>query len=112
MKTRTRVIALVAAGSVALAVAPALGAITIPVKTTTGLMFAGMPTTLKPGTYTFKYTNTSGIIHNLKVGDKTTATFATGTKSVTVTLKKGKVAYLCSVPGHAAAGMKGTITVK
>lgn len=112
MKTRTRVIALVAAGSVALAITPALGARTIPVKTTTGLMFTGMPKTLKPGTYTFKYTNTSGVDHDLKVGTKKTATFATGTKSVTVTLKKGKVAYLCTVPGHAAAGMKGTIIVK
>ena len=112
MKTRTRVIALVAAGSAALAITPALGATTIPVKTTTGFMFTGMPTTLKPGTYTFKYTNTSGVGHDLKVGTKKTATFATGTKSVTVTLKKGKVAYLCTVSGHAAAGMKGTIIVK
>jgi uncharacterized cupredoxin-like copper-binding protein len=28
-----------------------------------------------------------------------------------VTLKKGKAAYECAVSGHAAAGMKGTLTV-
>jgi uncharacterized cupredoxin-like copper-binding protein len=32
--------------------------------------------------------------------------------TLTVTLKKGKkYPYLCTVPGHAAAGMKGTIKV-
>jgi uncharacterized cupredoxin-like copper-binding protein len=29
-----------------------------------------------------------------------------------VTLKKGKFKYLCTVAGHAAAGMKGVLTVK
>jgi uncharacterized cupredoxin-like copper-binding protein len=28
-----------------------------------------------------------------------------------VTLKKGKLSYLCTVAGHAAAGMKGKLTV-
>ena len=26
-------------------------------------------------------------------------------------VKKGKIAYICTVPGHAAAGMKGKLTV-
>jgi uncharacterized cupredoxin-like copper-binding protein len=29
-----------------------------------------------------------------------------------VTLKAGKASYLCTVAGHAAAGMKGKLTVK
>ena len=29
----------------------------------------------------------------------------------TVTLKAGKIAYKCTVPGHAANGMKGKLTV-
>ena len=29
-----------------------------------------------------------------------------------VVFAKGKFAYLCTVPGHAAAGMKGVLTVK
>ena len=28
------------------------------------------------------------------------------------TLKKGSYTFLCPVPGHAAAGMKGTLTVR
>jgi uncharacterized cupredoxin-like copper-binding protein len=30
------------------------------------------------------------------------------TATLTVTLSKGKRQYKCTVPGHAAAGMKGT----
>jgi len=32
--------------------------------------------------------------------------------SLTVSLKAGKYPYLCTVPGHAAGGMKGVFTVK
>jgi uncharacterized cupredoxin-like copper-binding protein len=31
---------------------------------------------------------------------------------LSVKLKAGKAPYLCTVSGHAAAGMKGTLTVK
>ena len=34
-----------------------------------------------------------------------------GTSTVTATLKKGKYEFYCSVDGHAAAGMKGTLIV-
>jgi plastocyanin len=34
-----------------------------------------------------------------------------GTSTVTVTLKKGRYTFYCPVPGHEAAGMKGTLTV-
>jgi uncharacterized cupredoxin-like copper-binding protein len=40
-----------------------------------------------------------------------TATFTGGTKVVTVTLKSGTYKFYCSVPGHRAAGMEGTLTV-
>ena len=33
------------------------------------------------------------------------------TSTVTVTLRKGRYTFFCPVPGHAAAGMKGTIIV-
>ncbi len=113
MKTLYRIAALVIAGSAAIAASPAMAATTtISAKTTSGLMLTGMPKTLKPGKYIFKYTNTSGLNHNLKVGSVSTPTFGKGTKSITVTLKKGTVSYICTVPGHAAGGMKGTIKVK
>jgi len=34
-----------------------------------------------------------------------------GTSRVTVTLKRGRYTFFCPVPGHAAAGMKGTVIV-
>jgi len=33
------------------------------------------------------------------------------TVKLTLTLKPGKYTFYCTVPGHAAAGMKGTLTV-
>jgi mono/diheme cytochrome c family protein len=35
-----------------------------------------------------------------------------GTSKVSITLKAGKYEFYCSVPGHEAGGMKGTLTVK
>jgi plastocyanin len=40
-----------------------------------------------------------------------TPTFQGGTKTVTVNLKAGTYTFFCSVPGHRAAGMQGTLTV-
>ena len=83
-------------------------------------------TKLKVGTYTFKVTNKGLGFHTFKfctapvktaakntcVG-KVTKTLKPGqSASFTVTITKaGKYEYLCSIPGHAAAGMKGLIGV-
>jgi uncharacterized cupredoxin-like copper-binding protein len=66
------------------------------------------------GTVTFKVTNKGNLPHDFKVGTKKTAMLSPGkSATLTVTLKKGKkYPYLCTVPGHAAAGMKGVFTVK
>jgi uncharacterized cupredoxin-like copper-binding protein len=37
---------------------------------------------------------------------------ASGTHSITVNLKPGTYTFFCQVPGHRAAGMSGTLTVK
>ena len=106
--------ALSAASLIALAGAtsPALGKgpRTITVKTTQSspFSFTGVPRTLAAGTYIFRYVNTSSIAHNLRVGVKATPVASASTKSITVTLKKGKVRYFCEP--HATM-MKGTITV-
>jgi uncharacterized cupredoxin-like copper-binding protein len=34
-----------------------------------------------------------------------------GTSTVSVKLKKGRYEFYCPVPGHKAAGMKGTLTI-
>jgi plastocyanin len=62
------------------------------------------------------FTNKAPVPHNFTIlqGGKVigaTPTFANGVRDLTVTLKPGKYVYECTVPGHAAAGMKGTLTV-
>lgn len=106
-------IGVISAVALAGAASPALAQKTINVKTdkTAMLKFKGIPSTLKAGTYIFRYTNTSGLPHNLKVGKKSTPVFKSGKRTIKVTLKKGTTAYICTVPGHGAAGMKGTIKV-
>ena len=61
------------------------------------------------GTVIFKVTNKGHITHDFKIAGKKTTMLKPG-KSATlkVTLKKGSYKYLCTVAGHAAAGMKGT----
>jgi uncharacterized cupredoxin-like copper-binding protein len=63
------------------------------------------------GTVTFVVKNKGKTAHDFKILGKKTKTIAPG-KSATlrVTLKKGRYPYLCTLPGHAAAGMKGTLT--
>ena len=90
---------------------------------TTVTVTAGKPAELKftlskrtvaKGATTFKVTNKGLLSHDFKIAGKKTALLAKGKSgTITVTFKKaGKFAYLCTVPGHAAGGMKGTLTVK
>jgi uncharacterized cupredoxin-like copper-binding protein len=71
-------------------------------------------TASKPGSVTFKITNKGHVSHNFSIDKKTSAMLSPG-KSATLTVKfakKGSYPYECTVPGHAALGMKGTFTVK
>jgi uncharacterized cupredoxin-like copper-binding protein len=51
--------------------------------------------------------------HDFRIGGKQTPLISPHkTAKLTVTFHKtGRFAYLCTVPGHAAAGMKGVFTV-
>jgi uncharacterized cupredoxin-like copper-binding protein len=71
-----------------------------------------IPATVKAGKVTFKLVNKGKLPHDFKIAGKKTPVIGAGkTATITVTLKKGKkYPYLCTVPGHAAAGMKGTLT--
>ena len=75
-------------------------------------------TVSKPGKVTITMTNPSPLTHDVAIkgtGVKTTVGKTVGkggTSKITVTLKKGTYTFYCSVDGHAAAGMKGTLTVK
>lgn len=64
-------------------------------------------------TVVFKVTNKGKIGHNFRIAGKKTKILSPG-KSTTLTVKfgkKGKIAYDCSVPGHARLGMKGSFGV-
>ena len=62
------------------------------------------------GKVTFKVTNKGHVKHDFKINGKKTPLISPGkSATLSVTLKKGKkYTYICTVPGHAAAGMKGT----
>ena len=68
----------------------------------------------KPGKVTFVFKNIGHVLHDFKINGKQTPLIQPGkTARLVVTFKKkAKYAYLCTVPGHAEAGMKGTFTVR
>jgi uncharacterized cupredoxin-like copper-binding protein len=69
--------------------------------------------TAKPGKATFVFKNIGHVSHDFKINGKKTPLISPGkTARLVVTLKKGRYPYLCTVPGHAAAGMKGVVTVR
>ena len=77
------------------------------------LKFTLSKKTIAKGVTTFKVTNKGKLDHDFKIAGKKTVMLKAGkTATLKVTLKAGKFAFLCTVPGHAAAGMKGTLTVK
>ncbi len=80
--------------------------------------------TATAGPVTIEMPNMSGVSHNIAIetgeggasakGTKLGASSFTakGTATVSVTLKPGTYTFFCEAPGHRAAGMYGTITVK
>jgi uncharacterized cupredoxin-like copper-binding protein len=73
----------------------------------------------RPGTITLSMRNpsSSGLPHGIAIKgngvNKSGAVVAPGGMStVTVRLKRGTYTFYCPVPGHAQAGMKGTLTVR
>jgi uncharacterized cupredoxin-like copper-binding protein len=68
----------------------------------------------KPETVTFSFHNVGTMQHDFDIGGKKTRLIAPGkTAKLTVTFHKtGRFNYLCTVPGHAQAGMKGVFTVR
>jgi uncharacterized cupredoxin-like copper-binding protein len=68
----------------------------------------------KPGTVAFTFHNAGTMAHDFKIGGKTSKMISPHkTATLTVTFhEKGRFTYLCTVPGHAQAGMKGVFTVR
>jgi uncharacterized cupredoxin-like copper-binding protein len=75
--------------------------------------FALSRTSVPHGKIVFTLVNKGKIAHNFFIDGKSTPLVSPGEKTkLTVVLGSGKLPYVCTVPGHAAAGMKGTLTVE
>jgi uncharacterized cupredoxin-like copper-binding protein len=78
----------------------------------TEFKFALSKKTVPHGKVTFVLVNKGKLKHDFAIAGKKSKLIGAGKKgSLTVTLRAGKLAYKCTVPGHAAAGMKGKLTV-
>ena len=74
--------------------------------------------TAKAGKVSIDFTNMAPEDHNVTVASASgavvgaTPTFQGGAKTLSLNLKPGTYKFYCSVPGHRAGGMEGTLTVK
>jgi plastocyanin len=72
----------------------------------------------KAGNVMISFTNMAPLGHNVTVASASgtvlgaTPTFQSGSKTLSLSLKPGTYKFYCSVPGHRAAGMEGTLTVQ
>ncbi len=83
------------------------------------LAYTATKATAKAGQVTISMKNMSGVVHNVAIQPGTNGPVLgasklepKGTASFSVTLKPGTYTYFCQAPGHRAAGMLGTLTVK
>jgi plastocyanin len=82
------------------------------------LKYSTTSLTAKAGNVSIAFTNMASLEHNVTVASSSgavvgaTPTFAGGTKTLSLNLKPGTYKFYCSVPGHRAAGMEGTLTVQ
>jgi uncharacterized cupredoxin-like copper-binding protein len=65
------------------------------------------------GTVLFTVVNGGTVAHDFKINGKKTPLLQPGKSAIlnVVFKKPGRYRYLCTVPGHAAAGMKGILKV-
>lgn len=99
--------------------------VSVTITSKTEFKFTVKPSKVGRGVVTFKITNNGNLPHDFKVCSSNkggTATSCNGKstkqispkstgKLVVTFVRSGKYEYLCTLPGHAAAGMKGLITV-
>jgi uncharacterized cupredoxin-like copper-binding protein len=116
MMSMRRVTAFVACWAVAVGVWALPAAAATSVSVTAGkpseYKFTLSKKSVKAGTVKFTVSNKGKIPHDFSIGGKKTKLIQPGkSATLSVTLKKGSAAYKCTVSGHAAAGMKGTLKV-
>ncbi len=100
------------------------GKLQIPANPSGQLAYVTDKATATPGAVTIEMPNMSGVSHNIAIetGEGGAAAKGTelgasqfvskGTATVSVNLKPGTYTFFCEAPGHRAAGMYGTLTVK
>jgi len=97
-------------------VAEKAGTLTIAADPTGALAYVTDKASAKAGTAKFVMPNKSPIQHNIALKGPVTGAGpivgSGGTSTFTASLKPGTYEFYCQVPGHEAAGMKGTLTVK
>jgi nitrite reductase (NO-forming) len=65
------------------------------------------------GTYAITFTNTGSTLHDITFADGTKLTAEAGASTTAdVAVPAAGLTFLCSIPGHADAGMKGSVTVE
>ena len=71
-----------------------------------------MPTVPAAGTYQVEFKNTGSTLHDVTFADGTKISAEGGASATgTVTVPAAGLAFMCSIPGHADAGMKGEVMV-
>jgi uncharacterized cupredoxin-like copper-binding protein len=93
------------------------GTLQIDADPTGQLKFLASSASANAGKVTIKMQNKSSVMHDIAIqgnGAQQTGPIVSngGISTVSATLKPGKYTFYCTVPGHEAAGMKGTLTVK
>lgn len=115
-----RLVAVSVLAALALAAAPALASsgATLKISVPEGMAMKYSTTSLKAkaGRVTIVMKNLSILPHDVAikgngVNAKGKLVGKGGTSTVTATLRRGRYVFYCTVPGHAAAGMKGTLIV-
>lgn len=83
----------------------------------TALAFDTTKLTSKVGEVTIDFDNPAALEHNVAIDENgkeiaVSETITDGKTSVTADLAPGTYTFLCTVPGHAEAGMQGTLVVE
>jgi plastocyanin len=81
------------------------------------LAFDTTSLTSKPGKVTIDFNNPAALEHDVAIEQNgkqiaISETLAEGKTSVSADLAPGTYTFLCTVPGHAEAGMEGVLTVR
>jgi plastocyanin len=103
----------VAAATIAALTQTTFGATTVRV-TARDFSYSLSKRTVSAGTVTFRLTNRGDQRHDFKIAGRKTAVIRSGgTATLRVRLRAGRrYRYICTVPGHEDAGMKGTLRVR